>query len=31
MAGFKFRLQTFLKLKEQLEKNAKNELGIAII
>lgn len=30
MAGFKFRLQTFLRLKERLEKNAKNELGIAV-
>ncbi|NLU51842.1 MAG: flagellar export protein FliJ [Clostridiaceae bacterium] len=30
MAKFKFRLQTFLNLKEQFEKNAKNELGIAI-
>lgn len=29
MAGFKFRLQTILNLKEQFEKNAKNELGIA--
>ncbi len=31
MAGFKFRLETFLKLKEQFEKNAKNELGAAIM
>lgn len=31
MAGFKFRLQTLLKLKEQFEKNAKNELGVAIM
>ena len=31
MAGFKFRLQTFLRLKEQFEKNAKNELGAAIM
>lgn len=31
MASFKFRLQTLLKLKEQFEKNAKNELGIAIM
>lgn len=31
MAGFKFRLETFLKLKEQFEKNARNELGIAIM
>lgn len=31
MAGFEFRLETFLKLKEQLEKNAKNELGAAIM
>lgn len=31
MAGFKFRLQTFLNLKEQFEKSAKNELGIAIM
>lgn len=31
MASFKFRLQTFLNLKEQFEKNAKNELGIAIM
>ncbi len=31
MAGFKFRLETILKLKEQFEKNAKNELGIAIM
>lgn len=30
MAKFKFRLQTLLNLKEQLEKNAKNELGAAI-
>ncbi|MGI6083819.1 MAG: flagellar export protein FliJ [Acetivibrionales bacterium] len=30
MAIFKFRLQTILRLKEQLEKNAKNELGAAI-
>jgi flagellar FliJ protein len=30
MAGFKFRLETILNLKEQFEKNAKNELGIAI-
>ncbi|MCX7772066.1 MAG: flagellar export protein FliJ [Clostridia bacterium] len=29
MPGFKFRLQTFLNLKEQFEKSAKNELGIA--
>lgn len=31
MAGFIFRLQTLLKLKEQFEKNAKNELGVAIM
>lgn len=31
MAGFKFRLQTFLNLKNQFEKNAKNELGIAVM
>lgn len=30
MASFKFSLQTLLRLKEQLEKNAKNELGAAI-
>lgn len=30
MPVFKFRLQTFLNLKEQFEKNAKNELGIAV-
>jgi len=30
LAGFKFRLQTFLNLKERLEKNARNELGMAI-
>ena len=31
MAGFKFRLQTLLKLKEQFEKSTKNELGVAIM
>lgn len=31
MAGFKFRLQTYLNLKEQFEKSAKNELGIAVM
>lgn len=31
MAGFKFRLQTLLDLKEQLEKSAKNELGAAVM
>lgn len=31
MAGFKFRLQTLLKLKEQFEKSTKNELGAAIM
>ncbi|HHW23183.1 MAG TPA: flagellar export protein FliJ [Clostridiaceae bacterium] len=31
MAAFKFRLQSFLRLKEQLEKNAKNELGAAVM
>jgi flagellar FliJ protein len=31
MAGFRFRLQTFLKLKRQLEKKAKNEFGQAVI
>ncbi len=31
MPSFKFRLQTLLKLKEQFEKNAKNELGIAVM
>jgi flagellar FliJ protein len=31
MAGFKFRLQTLLDLKEQLEKSAKNELGVAVM
>ena len=31
MAGFKFRLETFLKLKEQFEKNARIELGAAIM
>lgn len=30
MAGFKFRLQPFLNLKKQMEKNMKNELGIAV-
>lgn len=30
MAGFKFTLQTLLDLKSNLEKNAKNELGLAI-
>lgn len=30
MAGFKFSLQTLLSLKEQLEKSAKNDLGLAI-
>ncbi|NLX77379.1 MAG: flagellar export protein FliJ [Clostridiaceae bacterium] len=30
MARFKFQLQSFLNLKKQLEKNIKNELGIAI-
>ncbi|NLM74489.1 MAG: flagellar export protein FliJ [Clostridiaceae bacterium] len=29
MARFVFRLQSFLNLKEQLEKNVKNELGVA--
>jgi flagellar FliJ protein len=31
LAVFKFRLQTLLRLKKQLEKNAKNELGIAVM
>lgn len=31
MAGFKFRLEVILNLKIQFEKNAKNELGIAIM
>jgi flagellar FliJ protein len=31
MPVFKFRLQTFLNLKEQFEKNAKNELGLAVM
>ncbi len=31
MAKFKFRLQTYLNLKVQLEKDAKNELGLATI
>lgn len=30
MARFKFRLQTFLNVKELMEKNIKNELGIAV-
>jgi flagellar FliJ protein len=30
MAKFRFRLQTFLNVKEQMEKSVKNELGIAI-
>jgi flagellar FliJ protein len=30
LAAFKFRLQSLLRLKEQLEKSARNELGIAI-
>lgn len=30
MPVFKFRLQTFLNLKEQFEKNARNELGLAV-
>lgn len=30
MAGFKFSLQTLLNLKMQFEKNAKNELGLAV-
>jgi len=30
MAVFRFRLQTFLNVKEQMEKSVKNELGIAI-
>jgi len=30
MAKFKFRLQTFLNVKEQMEKSIKNELGIAV-
>lgn len=30
MARFDFRLQTFLNLKEMMEKNIKNELGIAL-
>jgi flagellar FliJ protein len=30
MAGFKFSLQTLLSLKEQFEKSAKNELGLAM-
>lgn len=30
MPAFHFRLQTFLNVKKQLEKSAKNELGIAI-
>ncbi len=29
--AFSFRLQTFLNLKEQLEKSTKNELGIAVM
>ena len=31
MSVFKFRLETFLSLKEQFEKNTKNELGIAVM
>ncbi|NLM74107.1 MAG: flagellar export protein FliJ [Clostridiaceae bacterium] len=31
MAKFKFRLQTYLNLKIQLEKDARNELGLATI
>ncbi len=31
MATFKFRLQTSLNLKEQFEKNAKNDLGTAVM
>lgn len=30
MASFKFRLQSFLNLKEQIEKSVKNELGVAL-
>lgn len=30
MAVFRFRLQTFLNVREQMEKSVKNELGIAI-
>jgi len=30
MAKFKFKLQTFLNIKEQMEKSIKNELGAAI-
>ncbi|HEY8422707.1 MAG TPA: flagellar export protein FliJ [Thermoclostridium sp.] len=30
MARFKFRLQTFLNVKEMMEKNIRNELGIAV-
>jgi len=30
MARFSFRLQTFLNLKEMMEKNIKNELGVAV-
>ena len=30
MPIFKFRLETFLNLKEQFEKNARNELGLAV-
>ena len=30
MARFKFQLQSFLNLKRQMEKNVKNELGIAV-
>jgi len=30
MAVFRFRLQTFLNVKEQMEKMARNELGIAV-
>ncbi len=30
MASFKFRLQSYLNLKEQLEKSIKNELGVAL-
>lgn len=31
MASFRFRLATLLNVKEQLEKSAKNELGLAVV
>lgn len=30
MAGFKYRLESFLNVKKQMEKSIKNELGVAI-